>query len=227
MKDMNRRFGNWFGGERGGFDGPFGARRGGRGPGGPGGPFGPGGPLGGGRGGFGGRRGGPFGGRGEWQELFGERPPRAERGGVRYLVLDAVRDQPRHGYEIMAAIAERANGRYKPSPGVVYPTLQLLEELGHVKVTEREEKKVYAITAAGKADLAEHEDEVASFYEQSEDVWDDHADELRDFMHRVRGLIRAFRRAARRGRLTPQTMAKVRAILDDALGKLEALDGDR
>lgn len=146
---------------------------------------------------------------------------------MRYLVLDAVSEQPRHGYEIMAAIGERANGRYKPSPGVVYPTLQLLEELGHVKVTERDEKKVYAITAAGKADLAEHAEEVASFYEQSEDVWDDHADELRDFMHRVRGLIRAFRRAARRGRLTPQTMAKVRTILDDALGKLEALDGDR
>ena len=184
--------------------------------------FGPGGP---GRGSFG--PGGRFGGRGEWQELFGERPPRAERGGVRYLVLDAVSETPRHGYEIMAAIAERANGRYKPSPGVVYPTLQLLEELGHVKVTERDEKKVYAITAAGKADLAEHTDEVASFYEQSEDVWDDHAEELRDFMHRVRGLIRAFRRAARRGRLTPQTMAKVRAILDEALGKLEALDSDR
>src|SRR3569623_1684378 len=156
MKDMNSRFGNWFGDDRGdhgrwfGGDGPgrgrhgrrggpMGGRRGG--PGGPRGPFGP---------------GGPFGGRGEWQELFGERPPRAERGGVRYLVLDAVNEQPRRGYEIMAAIAERANGRYKPSPGVVYPTLQLLEELGHVKVAERDEKKVYAITAAGKADLAEH-----------------------------------------------------------------------
>ena len=93
------------------------------------------------RGGPFGGRGGPFGGAGEWQEMFGERPPRAARGGVRYLVLDALGDQPRHGYEIMAAIAQRAKERYKPSPGVVYPTLQLLEELGHVKVTERDKKK--------------------------------------------------------------------------------------
>lgn len=210
---------NWFGadGRRGGHrrGGPFGGRRGG--------------PFGGGDGPFGGR-GGPFGrrgGHGEWSELLGERPPRAERGGVRYLVLDALAAQPRHGYEIMAAIAERANGRYKPSPGVVYPTLQLLEELGHVKVTERDEKKVYTITAAGKADLAEHADDVAAFYEQSEDVWDDHGEELRDFMLRIRGLVRAFRRSARRGRLSPQVMAKVRAILDEALAKLEALGEDR
>jgi DNA-binding PadR family transcriptional regulator len=142
-------------------------------------------------------------------------------------VLDAVAAQPRHGYEIMAAIAERANGRYKPSPGVIYPTLQMLEELGHVKVTEKDEKKVYTITANGKADLAEHEDDVESFYEQSEDVWDDHADALRDFMHRIRGLVRAFRRSARRGRLSPQAMAKVRAILDEALAKLEALADDK
>ncbi len=211
---------NWFAGDgrRGGGrrrGGPFGGHRGG--------PFGGGdGPLGG---------GGPFGGRGrgrgEWQELFGERPPRAERGGVRYLVLDALAAQPRHGYEIMAAIAERANGRYKPSPGVVYPTLQLLEELGHVRVTERDEKKVYTITTAGKVELAAHDEEVASFYEQSEDVWDDHVEDLRDFMTRIRGLVRAFRRSARRGRLSPQTMAKVRAILDEALAKLEALGEDR
>ena len=183
------------------------------------------------RGGMHGHRGRPYPagdmGAAMWGDFWRAPAPRAERGVVRWLVLDAIAAQPRHGYEIIQAISDKSGGGYKPSPGVVYPTLQLLEELGHVKVTEREEKKVYAITAAGKADLAEHEDEVASFYEQSEDVWDDHADELRDFMHRVRGLIRAFRRAARRGRLTPQTMAKVRAILDDALGKLEALDGDR
>jgi DNA-binding PadR family transcriptional regulator len=206
---------NWFGaeGRRGGHrrGGPFGGRRGG--------PFGG---DGGGPGPFGGRRG-----HGEWFELLGERPPRAERGGVRYLVLDALAAQPRHGYEIMAAIAERANGRYKPSPGVVYPTLQLLEELGHVKVTEKDEKKVYTITANGRTDLADHSDEVEAFYEQSEDVWEDHAEALHDFMSRIRGLVRAFRRSARRGRLSPQAMAKVRAILDEALAKLEALSEDK
>jgi DNA-binding PadR family transcriptional regulator len=142
---------------------------------------------------------------------------------VRYLVLAAIAETPRHGYEIMAVIEERSAGAYRPSPGVIYPTLQLLEELGHVRVSERDGKKTYAITAAGTRELEEHRDEVTAFYEQSEDVWDDHADSLRDVMDRVRRLLRAFRRTARRGRLTPTRMAKVRAILDEAVAKLEAL----
>jgi DNA-binding PadR family transcriptional regulator len=170
----------------------------------------------------GGRRGGEGGGRG-WWDLFGDRPPRAERGGVRYLVLAAIADTPRHGYEIMAVIEERSGGSYRPSPGVIYPTLQLLEELGHVKASERDGKKIYAITPAGTRELEEHRDEVASFYEQSEDVWEDHADAVRDVADRVRRLVRAFRRTVRRGRLTPARMARVRAILDEAVTKLEAL----
>src|SRR5262245_41003434 len=50
------------------------------------------------------------------RELFEERPPRADRGAVRYLVLDAVSETPRHGYEIMAAIEEKTQGAYRPSP---------------------------------------------------------------------------------------------------------------
>ena len=203
---MNRFFEDvspWFGGR-----GPHERGRGrGRGRGGWGGPGGPGGP----------------GWRGGWPGFLGERPPRAERGGVRYLVLDALKDTPRHGYEIMAAIEEKSGGTYRPSPGVIYPTLQMLEELGQVKATERDDKKVYTLTAAGQKELAEHTEDVESFYEQSEDVWDDHGDALRDVMERVRRLMRAFRRTARRGRLSPARMAKVRAILDDAVTKLEAL----
>ena len=183
-----------------------------------------------------GRHGGGFGGGGfgggdprgfgaGWSEMFRERPQRAERGGVRYLVLDALAETPRHGYEIMQVIADRTHGSYKPSPGVIYPTLQMLEELGHVRVNDRDDKKVYAITAAGTRDLEAHRDDVASFYEQSQDVFDDHVDELRDFMHRVKGLMRGFRRAARRGRLTPAAIAKIRTILEEAATKLEAIVG--
>src|SRR5690242_9664833 len=98
----------------------------------------------------------PMSGRGPGFGDFFEPPPRADRGGVRYLVLDAIADRPRHGYEIMQAIEERSGGAYRPSPGVVYPTLQLLEELGHAQISEQEARKVYAITDAGRTDLAEH-----------------------------------------------------------------------
>ena len=160
------------------------------------------------------------------REMFDERPPRADRGVVRYLVLDAIRETPRHGYEIMAAIETKSHGTYRPSPGVIYPTLQLLEELEHVRVTVRDDKKVYAITAGGTRDLDEHRDEIESFYEQAEDGLDDHGDELFELAHLVRRLLRTFRRSARRGRLTSTKLAKVRALLEDTARKLEELLDD-
>jgi DNA-binding PadR family transcriptional regulator len=199
-----------------------GGRRGmrGRGPGG----WGRGGAAGGGEGE--GPGGPPWRGRG-WRALWEDRPPRADRGVVRFLVLDALVETARHGYEIMASIESKSGGAYRPSPGVVYPTLQLLEELGHVRVTVREDKKVYALTAAGTRELEEHREDVAAFYEQSEGVWEDRADELAELGHGVRRMIRTFRRFARRGRLNPSTMTKARAILDEAIQKLEALLDDR
>ena len=161
------------------------------------------------------------------REFLDDRPPRADRGVVRFLVLDALSETPRHGYEIMAAIETKSRGAYRPSPGVVYPTLQLLDELGHVRVTERDDKRVYAITAAGSRELAEHADEVSRFYEDAEGPWDDRADDLFELAHMVKRLLRAFRRSAQRGKLTRETMNKATTILDRAIGELEKLFDDR
>src|SRR5258707_4546330 len=98
--------------------------------------------------GWGSRRhgmGGPPAWFGDW---FGGPPPRAERGEVRYLVLDALAQRPRHGYEVIQAIEERSGGAYRPSPGVIYPTLQMLEELGHAELSTQEGRQVYSITEA-------------------------------------------------------------------------------
>jgi DNA-binding PadR family transcriptional regulator len=177
---------------------------------------------------FGGRE-GPFGrssrhGRPDFSELFGGPPPRADRGVVRYLILDAIAPQPRHGYEIIQAIEERSAGTYRPSPGVVYPTLQMLEELGHARVEEREARKVYAITADGKRDLVDHVEEVRDFYESAGDAsWEDFADELRDLSRRIGRMFKAIGRSARRGRLTPSTIKKLHVVLDEAVAKIEAI----
>ena len=129
-------------------------------------------------------RGGRPGARDAW-DFFGGPPPRADRGAVRYLVLDAIEKQPRHGYEIMAAIEERSGRTYRPSPGVIYPTLQLLEELGHARVEEHDGRKTYAITADGKRDLEEHRDEVTDFYERSgAGSWEEYAEELLQWLSR-------------------------------------------
>jgi DNA-binding PadR family transcriptional regulator len=81
-----------------------------------------------------------------------------EAGEVKYVILRLLDEKPRHGYEIMKALEERLGGWYTPSPGTVYPTLQLLEDQGYVRAVETEGKKVYHITPEGQAFLHEHSD---------------------------------------------------------------------
>ena len=73
-----------------------------------------------------------------------------DHGELRLVVLALVAERPRHGYELIKAIEERFGGSYSPSPGVVYPTLTMLEELGHTTVEEIGGKKLYTITEEGK-----------------------------------------------------------------------------
>ena len=103
------------------------------------GPFGP---------GFGGPPlGGPgFGGRGR-----GPRG-RARRGDVRASILSLLRDRPMHGYEMIQEIAERSGGTWKPSPGSVYPTLQLLEDQGLISSESEGGKKLFALTDDGRTE---------------------------------------------------------------------------
>lgn len=161
---------------------------------------------------------------GMWSEWWRMPPPRAERGVVRWLVLDAIVSQPRHGYEIIQAVGEKSGGAYRPSPGVVYPTLQMLEELGHARTVSRGERKIYEITEEGRTELAAHADEVREFYEgQADATWEHHAEDVAHLMKRVGRVVRLFKRAIHRGGLRPSTMRKARGILDDALAKLEEL----
>jgi DNA-binding PadR family transcriptional regulator len=150
--------------------------------------------------------------------------PRCERGLVRWLVLDAIAAQPRHGYEVIQAIADKSRSAYKPSPGVVYPTLQMLEDVGHVRPLVRDDRKTYEITADGKRELREHEGEVGEFYrDNANDAWHEHADDVAQVMKRVGRVIRLFKHSMRRGSVRPSTLRKMKAVLDDSLTKLEDL----
>jgi DNA-binding PadR family transcriptional regulator len=159
-----------------------------------------------------------------WTGFWRGPAPRCERGQVRYLVLDALKAQPRHGYEIIQAIADKSRGAYKPSPGVIYPTLQMLEELGQARTTAQGERKTYEITEEGLRELKEHAAEVAEFYQESTETgWEPHADDVAQVMKRVARVIKLFKWAMHRGEVRPSTMRKIRTILDEALSKLEEL----
>ena len=77
-------------------------------------------------------------------------------GDLRVVVLALLVDSPRHGYDIIKALEEKSSGIYSPSPGVVYPTLTYLEEVGYVSATSEGNKRVYAITDTGRAHLEEN-----------------------------------------------------------------------
>lgn len=105
-----------------------------------------------------GREGGQGFGFGRAQALrdwaFGE-GARARRGDVKYFILEVLADGPRHGYDVIAAMEAKSGGRYRPSPGSVYPTLQLLEDGGFATSETVDGKRVYTITDAGRALLQE------------------------------------------------------------------------
>lgn len=123
-------------------------------------------------------RGGPFGGdRGDaFAELGAGLRGGGRRGGgrmfghgdLRLLLLALIEQQPRHGYELIRTIEEMFNGQYSPSPGAIYPTLTMLEELGHAEVQpEAGGRKRYAITAEGKTFLDENRAAVEAVMEQT------------------------------------------------------------
>jgi DNA phosphorothioation-dependent restriction protein DptG len=153
-----------------------------------------------------------------------EPTPRAERGEIRYLVLDAIREQSRHGYEVIQHIEQRAGGTYRPSPGVIYPTLQMLEELGHAQVIDTEGRKAYRITDAGRTDLEQNARAVEDFYQRfGDDPWESQAEDFAEVMWRIARLVKTFKRGARKGQLTPEILRGVRSVLDEALNGLEAV----
>ncbi len=77
------------------------------------------------------------------------------RGDIRWALLEALGDGPAHGYELITRLEERSGGVWRPSPGSVYPTLQMLEDEGLVRSEERDAKRVYELTEPGRAVAAE------------------------------------------------------------------------
>ncbi len=168
----------------------------------------------GGFGGFGGRGWG----RGRGERFFG-------RGDLKYVILELLKDQPRHGYDIIRALEQQARGMYRPSPGSVYPTLQMLEDLGYVTSSQQEGKKVYSITDEGRRYLSEQQSTVEDIRSRLFPGWDSAArPELGELMQEMQALARAMFGHARRGALQdPERLKQLKAILERARTEVETL----
>ncbi len=173
--------------------------------------------------GFGGHRFGP-----QWAEKFSERGGRRrvfDSGELRLVLLKLISDQPRHGYDLIRAIEELTGGAYAPSPGVIYPTLTMLQDMGLIDEARSDgARKAFASTPEGAAHLAANKDEVARLFAR--------LSELAAFRERTDGapVRRAMEnlKTALRGRLAREdadknTLHEVAAILDEAAQKIERL----
>lgn len=150
------------------------------------------------------------------------------QGDLRLLALALIAEQPRHGYEIIKVLEDKTGGWYAPSPGVVYPTLTYLEEASYVTAQADGAKKLYTITAEGRAYLEENRDFVDALLERLEAVGE-RAREYRserDDQPKVPRLVRSALEnlrdvAEERLKGDPDAEAKVVEILARAAGEVK------
>ncbi len=167
--------------------------------------------------------------------IFGPRGPRGrrrrrsmkwkifERGDLKFVILRLISERPMHGYEVMKALEEESKGYYRPSPGSVYPTLQMLEDEGYLTVEEKEGKKIYTITEEGVAYLGDNEDVVDDVFERVEHFTD------RFFGGDMRALSRSFSKLAQltfdqafQWGAEPEDLARMNEILEKAVADMRA-----
>ena len=177
-----------------------------------------------------GPRGGRHGvGRGDW------RGPEEGRGGRRRRVFDSnelrlvllklIADQPRHGYELIRAIEDLTGGFYVPSPGVVYPTLTLLQDMGQIEEAASDgARKAFAVTADGSAQLAAKKDEIeALFARLAELATQRERSDGGPIRRAMQNLKMVLISRLESGEVKTETLHQVASILDDAAQKIERL----
>lgn len=144
-------------------------------------------------------------------------------GDLRLVLLRLIAEQPRHGYEIIRAIEEKTGGAYSPSPGVIYPTLTMLAELGHVTAAEAEGgRKLHSITPDGEAALVASKAAVEDAFRRVEALGAARDDSnAPPIVRAMENLKLALRLRLERGRLSTSEIAAVAAALDTAAVAIE------
>ena len=158
---------------------------------------------------------GPFG-MGMGPMGFGGPGGRARRGDIRTAVLRLISEQPMHGYQIIQELSARSGGAWSPSAGSVYPTLQMLADEGLVTSEETAGKKVFSLTDAGKAAVAETADQPAPWEDAAES--DSGRSGYRESVGKLMGVVFQIGKGG-----TPEQAAAAMEVLNDARKKLYAI----
>ncbi len=154
--------------------------------------------------------------RGAWRESP------FQKGDLKYVILDMIKDKPRYGYEIIRALEERSHGFYTPSPGVVYPTLQMLEEMGYIKGNEQDGKKVYSITKEGLQFLTERKSSADEIRSNLRRHWNpENVNEINEIWSELRKLWFLF--GPQLHRISPDKMRRIKEAVSHAYSEIEKI----
>jgi len=186
----------------------------------------------GGRHGWGGRHSG--GDWGDWGGGWGGGHRHGRRGRVfdagelRLVLLKLIADEPRHGYDLIRAVEELTHGVYAPSPGVVYPTLTMLQDMGLIEEAgEAGTRKAFAVTEEGRAHLAENGGQIEGLLARLEGLGSDRRRAGGAPIQRAVGnLLSAVWHRVTRDGVGEKTLHDIAAILDEAAQKIERVKGD-
>ncbi|MGH8825185.1 MAG: PadR family transcriptional regulator [Jiangellaceae bacterium] len=150
-------------------------------------------------------------------------PSKARRGDVRAAILSVLADRSMNGYQVIQEIAERSGGLWKPSPGSVYPTLQQLEDEGLVRIDAKEGRRLYELTAEGRAYVDSHPEEMSAPWEAMSSAPGSEHDDIRPLIGQA---LAALWQIAVSG--SADQRARAREVLDDARRRLYGIlaDGD-
>lgn len=145
-----------------------------------------------------------------------------EHGDLRFVVLALLAEQPRHGYDLMKELEDRTGGAYRPSPGVIYPTLSLLEDEGFVRQSSAEAgRKLYEITDAGKEALEKNRPAVDAIFARLNEA-QAQSDTAAPRVKRAMGnLALALRYRMTRGPLTEAEADAIAKAIDEAAAAVE------
>ncbi len=159
----------------------------------------------------------------------GARGPRGRRmfgsGELRLVLLKLIGDEPRHGYDLIRAIEALTGGDYAPSPGVVYPTLTMLADMGLIEEVAAEgSRKAFAATAEGKAHLEQNEAEVEALFERLDEASPKKEGKRHPPIGRAIGnLMNALRHRVAHDGFDDALVHEITEILDDAAQRIERL----
>jgi DNA-binding PadR family transcriptional regulator len=159
----------------------------------------------------------------------GGRGPRGRRrmfvsGELRLVLLKLIADEPRHGYDLIRAIEELTGGDYAPSPGVVYPTLTMLQDIGLIEEQAAEgSRRLYAVTHAGRKDLEENAEVVEVLFRRMEDAAPGREPGHPPIGRAIGNLMTALRHRVAHDGFDEALVHEITEILDDAARRIERL----